>query len=83
MRHEGRLVKLGPGHYRVVHDGYTGGRRAGTQKPVGKEKQSDKRSYCQCGRVLNRNNRIGWCRGCAPKGRPPKTTHNDQNRRTE
>jgi len=71
----GRLVRIAPGHYKVVFDepeqvNHRGGRKPGSQKPVPKRLQQKGKKYCtKCNRPLNKNNRTGLCRGCAPRGK--------------
>jgi len=61
MFHEGRVIKLGPGHYRIVH---AGPHRKPNDVVVDIAKRDPTRSYCTCGKALNKNNTTGWCRLC-------------------
>ena len=67
----GQVVKLGEGHYRIVHDEEER-RSLPHRKPneivVDVTKQDPTKQYCAtCSKRLNKNNRTGWCRKCAEK----------------
>ena len=68
------IVKVAPGHYRVVEyeqSGPLGGRPVGKGKPVPKRLQVAGIKYCsKCNRRLNKNNKSGLCKVCNPHGRP-------------
>ncbi len=66
----GRFVKLGPGHYRVVHDDKPekgDGKPwslCGRRQPVPEHERDPHKKYCECGRELNSGNKSGVCVRC-------------------
>jgi hypothetical protein len=65
----GKLVKIGPRRWRVVHEPRQGQRlekdaAPGSRRKVPKGQQDPNLRYCPCGRKLNKNNKNGSCRLC-------------------